>query len=191
MDGCGARGRGDTRPASQIPEDDRDYFLERRYPAFGNLVPPDVTSRAAIRGIGPIVVSGGRGAASASTWRPRSIGWERTGRGTLRQPVTMYERITDESPYEVPMRVYPGRLHHGRAVGGLRPHVDDPRVVRPRRGQLLRSRRQSARRQRAHAGSRRWVLRRPLHPRRLPGRLAEHGSGPDHRSRLRSGTTGG
>ena len=85
----------------------------------------------------------------------------------------MYARITGEDPYEVPMRIYPA-VHYidGRPVGRLRPAVHDPRPVRDRRGQLLRPRRQPARRLRADAGPGRRLLRAAAHHPRLPRRRA-------------------
>ncbi|WP_370616013.1 fumarate reductase/succinate dehydrogenase flavoprotein subunit [Mumia sp. Pv 4-285] len=108
---------GDDRPASQIPEDERDYYLERQYPAFGNLVPRDIASRAAKyvcdegRGVGP----GGLGVyldfADAIT---------RLGRDTVEAKYgnlfDMYAQITGENPYETPMRIYPA-VHY--TMGGL------------------------------------------------------------------------
>ena len=108
---------GDTRPPDQIPEDERDYFLERKYPSFGNLVPRDVASRNAKevcdegRGVGP----GGRGVyldfAEAIERLGRSVIGERYG-----NLFDMYERITGEDPYKVPMRIYPA-IHY--TMGGL------------------------------------------------------------------------
>ncbi|MGH1563482.1 fumarate reductase/succinate dehydrogenase flavoprotein subunit [Mumia sp. DW29H23] len=108
---------GDDRPASQIPEEDRDYYLERQYPSFGNLVPRDIASRAAKyvcdegRGVGP----GGLGVyldfADAIT---------RLGRDTVEAKYgnlfDMYAQITGENPYETPMRIYPA-VHY--TMGGL------------------------------------------------------------------------
>ncbi len=109
--------RGDRRPPGDIPEEERDYFLETRYPAFGNLVPRDVASRNAKavcdegRGVGP----GGRGVyldfADAIEHLGREIVEERYG-----NLFEMYERITDEDPYKVPMRIYPA-AHY--TMGGL------------------------------------------------------------------------
>ncbi len=109
--------KGDTRPPNQIPEDERDYYLERKYPSFGNLVPRDVASRNAkavcdeSRGVG----EGGLGVyldfADAS---------KRLGKKGIRERYgnlfDMYERITGENPYEVPMRIYPA-IHY--TMGGL------------------------------------------------------------------------
>jgi succinate dehydrogenase flavoprotein subunit len=107
----------DTRPPSQIPEAERDYFLERRYPAFGNLVPRDVASRAAKR-----EVDAGRGIGPLKNGVYLDFG---DAIGRLGKPVIeerysnlfeMYERITGEDPYERPMRIYPA-VHY--AMGGL------------------------------------------------------------------------
>jgi succinate dehydrogenase / fumarate reductase, flavoprotein subunit len=108
---------GDKRSPAQIPEDERDYFLERRYPAFGNLVPRDVASRAAKdvcdkgRGVGP----GGYG-----VYLDFSEAIERLGVAVIRERYgnlfDMYERITAEDPYTMPMRIYPA-IHY--TMGGL------------------------------------------------------------------------
>jgi succinate dehydrogenase / fumarate reductase, flavoprotein subunit len=108
---------GDERAPQAIPENERDYYLERIYPSFGNLVPRDVASRAAKRmcdegrGVGP----GGLGvyldfAASIDRLGKQAIA-ERYG-----NLFEMYERITGESPYETPMRIYPA-VHY--TMGGL------------------------------------------------------------------------
>jgi succinate dehydrogenase / fumarate reductase flavoprotein subunit len=107
----------DTRPPNQIPEAERDYYLERTYPSYGNLVPRDVGSRAAKRvcdegrGVGP----GGQGVyldfADAITRLGEQVIRERYG-----NLFEMYERITDENPYKVPMRIYPA-IHY--TMGGL------------------------------------------------------------------------
>ncbi len=108
---------GDERPPNLIPEEDRDYFLERRYPAFGNLVPRDVASRAikrevdAGRGVGPLKNGVYLDFGDAITRLGRSVIAERYG--NLFQ---MYERITGEDPYVVPMRIYPA-VHY--TMGGL------------------------------------------------------------------------
>src|ERR1700742_226732 len=108
---------GDDLKADRIPENERDYFLERRYPAFGNLVPRDVASRAAKamidedRGVGPrhngvyLDFAGAIGRLGEDTIRARY--------GNLFQ---MYERITGEDPYRVPMRIYPAPHY---TMGGL------------------------------------------------------------------------
>ena len=101
----------------QIPEGDRDYYLERIYPAFGNLVPRDIASRAAKnvcdegRGVGP----GGKGVYLDFADAITRLGQEaiEAKYGNL---FDMYERITGENPYEVPMRIYPA-VHY--TMGGL------------------------------------------------------------------------
>jgi succinate dehydrogenase / fumarate reductase, flavoprotein subunit len=100
-----------------IPEQDRDYYLERKYPSFGNLSPRDIASRAAKevcdegRGVGP----GGRG-----VYLDFSDAIKRLGQAAIAERYgnlfEMYERITDENPYEVPMRIYPA-AHY--TMGGL------------------------------------------------------------------------
>jgi len=107
----------DPRPPNQIPEPERDYYLERRYPAFGNLVPRDVASRAAKlevdkgRGVGPL---------KNGVYLDFKAGIERLGRHTIEERYgnlfEMYERITGEDPYQVPMRIYPA-VHY--TMGGL------------------------------------------------------------------------
>jgi len=109
--------KGDTRPASQIPEDERDYYLERRYPSFGNLVPRDVASRAAKevcdegRGVGP----GGQGVYLDFADAIRRLG-EAQVREKYGNLFDMYEEITGENAYKVPMRIYPA-VHY--TMGGL------------------------------------------------------------------------
>jgi succinate dehydrogenase / fumarate reductase, flavoprotein subunit len=108
---------GDTRKPSAIPEAERDYYLERRYPAFGNLVPRDIASRAAKgvcdegRGVGP----GGLG-----VYLDFSDAISRLGRQAIAERYgnlfEMYERITGEDPYATPMRIYPA-VHY--TMGGL------------------------------------------------------------------------
>ncbi len=109
--------RGDDRPPTEIPEDERDYYLERQYPSFGNLVPRDIASRAAKamsdaeRGVGP----GGLG-----VYLDFSDAIARLGRQTVEAKYgnlfEMYQRITGDDPYEVPMRIYPA-VHY--TMGGL------------------------------------------------------------------------
>jgi succinate dehydrogenase / fumarate reductase flavoprotein subunit len=109
--------KGDTRPANQIPEDDRDYYLERVYPSFGNLAPRDVSSRQAKYrcdeglGVGP----GGLG-----VYLDFADAIKRLGKAKIAERYgnlfEMYERITGEDPYTVPMRIYPA-VHY--AMGGL------------------------------------------------------------------------
>jgi succinate dehydrogenase / fumarate reductase, flavoprotein subunit len=111
------KARGDTRPPNEIPEDERDYYLERIYPSFGNLVPRDIASRQAKnvcdegRGVGP----GGQGVYLDFADAVRRMGREKVAEkyGNLFE---MYQRITAEDPYRVPMRIYPA-VHY--TMGGL------------------------------------------------------------------------
>ncbi len=105
------------KPPSQIPEADRDYYLERKYPSFGNLAPRDISSRSAKevcddgRGVGP----GGRG-----VYLDFSDAINRLGENVIRERYgnlfAMYEEITDDNAYQVPMRIYPA-VHY--TMGGL------------------------------------------------------------------------
>ena len=110
-------GFDDARAAGDIPEAERDYFLERKYPAFGNLVPRDVASRNA-----KTVVDEGRGVGPLKNgvYLDFSAAIERFGVETIRARYgnlfDMYERITGEDPYTVPMRIYPA-THY--TMGGL------------------------------------------------------------------------
>jgi succinate dehydrogenase / fumarate reductase flavoprotein subunit len=107
----------DQRAPSQIPEEDRDYYLERRYPSFGNLVPRDVASRAAKavtdegRGVGPTHLAVFLDFRDSINRLGRQAISERYG-----NLFEMYERITGENPYEVPMRIFPA-VHY--TMGGL------------------------------------------------------------------------
>jgi succinate dehydrogenase / fumarate reductase, flavoprotein subunit len=107
----------DPRPAHQIPEDERDYYLERRYPAFGNLVPRDIASRAAKR-----EVDAGRGVGPLKNGVYLDFGdaIDRLGKPVVEERYgnlfEMYDRITDDDPYETPMRIYPA-VHY--TMGGL------------------------------------------------------------------------
>ncbi|NIR45474.1 MAG: fumarate reductase/succinate dehydrogenase flavoprotein subunit [Gemmatimonadetes bacterium] len=107
----------DDRPPNEIPEEDRDYYLERMYPSFGNLAPRDVASRAAKR-----VVDEGRGVGptGVGVYLDFKDAIDRLGEDVIRERYgnlfEMYERITDENPYEVPMRIYPA-THY--TMGGL------------------------------------------------------------------------
>jgi succinate dehydrogenase / fumarate reductase flavoprotein subunit len=109
--------KGDKRPADQIPDADRDYFLERRYPSFGNLVPRDVASRNA-----KYVCDEGRGVGETGlgVYLDFADSIRRLGKKTIEERYgnlfDMYERITDEDPYKVPMRIYPA-IHY--TMGGL------------------------------------------------------------------------
>jgi succinate dehydrogenase / fumarate reductase flavoprotein subunit len=108
--------KGDSRRADQIPEDERDYFLERKYPSFGNLAPRDISSRAAKeacdegRGVGP----GGLG-----VYLDFADAIKRLGEDVVRERYgnlfEMYEKITGEDAYKTPMRIYPA-VHY--TMGG-------------------------------------------------------------------------
>jgi succinate dehydrogenase / fumarate reductase flavoprotein subunit len=108
---------GDKRDPRQIPENERDYFLERKYPSFGNLAPRDIASRAAKE-----VCDEGRGAGESGlgVYLDFADAIKRLGRDVIKERYgnlfEMYERITDEDPYEVPMRIYPA-AHY--TMGGL------------------------------------------------------------------------
>ena len=107
----------EKRAPHEIPENDRDYYLERKYPSFGNLSPRDIASRAAKevcdegRGVGP----GGRG-----VYLDFSAAIHRLGEKTIAERYgnlfEMYERITGENPYKIPMRIYPAPHY---TMGGL------------------------------------------------------------------------
>ena len=109
--------KGETRPPDQIPEEERDYFLERKYPSFGNLAPRDIASRAAKE-----VCDEGRGVGKSGlgVYLDFADAIRRLGEETIRERYgnlfEMYQRITDENPYEVPMRIYPA-VHY--TMGGL------------------------------------------------------------------------
>jgi succinate dehydrogenase / fumarate reductase flavoprotein subunit len=109
--------KGDKRPPDQIPEAERDYYLERRYPSFGNLVPRDVASRNAKqvcdegRGVGETGLGVYLDFADAIERLSEHVIAERYG-----NLFEMYERITGENPYKVPMRIYPA-MHY--TMGGL------------------------------------------------------------------------
>jgi succinate dehydrogenase / fumarate reductase flavoprotein subunit len=108
---------GDTRKAADISDDERDYYLERKYPTYGNLAPRDISSRSAKevcdegRGVGP----GGRGVYLDFSDAIKRLGADKIAEkyGNLFE---MYERITAEDPYRVPMRIYPASHY---TMGGL------------------------------------------------------------------------
>jgi succinate dehydrogenase / fumarate reductase flavoprotein subunit len=107
----------DRRPPAQIPEGERDYYLERKYPSFGNLAPRDISSRAAKE-----VCDEGRGVGETGlgVYLDFADAISRLGMQTIRERYgnlfEMYQRITDENPYEAPMRIYPA-VHY--TMGGL------------------------------------------------------------------------
>src|SRR6185436_4680329 len=130
--------KGDTRKANEIPEDERDYYLERKYPAFGNLVPRDVASRAAKErcdagyGVGTskqavsmdyadaIVRYGKIECSKLAIENPTPEDIRHHGIEVVKEKYgnlfDMYQKITAENPYEVPMRIYPA-VHY--TMGGL------------------------------------------------------------------------
>jgi succinate dehydrogenase / fumarate reductase flavoprotein subunit len=109
--------KGDTRPSAQIPDDERDYFLERKYPSFGNLAPRDISSRSAKevcdegRGVGP----GGLG-----VYLDFADSIKRLGENKIRERYgnlfEIYHQITGENAYQMPMRIFPA-VHY--TMGGL------------------------------------------------------------------------
>jgi succinate dehydrogenase / fumarate reductase flavoprotein subunit len=109
--------KGDKRPPGQIPESERDYYLERKYPSFGNLAPRDIASRGAKE-----VCDEGRGVGESGlgVYLDFADAIKRLGEGVIRERYgnlfEMYQRITDEDPYKVPMRIYPA-VHY--TMGGL------------------------------------------------------------------------
>jgi succinate dehydrogenase / fumarate reductase flavoprotein subunit len=111
------RRTGDQRPPTQIPEAERDYYLERKYPSFGNLVPRDVASRNA-----KSVCDDGKGVGETglAVYLDFADAITRLGKNVIREKYgnlfDMYLKITDEDPYQVPMRIYPA-VHY--TMGGL------------------------------------------------------------------------
>src|SRR4029078_6143574 len=111
------RKQDDNRPPQQIPEAERDYYLERKYPSFGNLVPRDVASRNA-----KVVCDEGRGVGESvlAVYLDFADSIQRLGHDVIKARYgnlfDMYRKITDEDPYTVPMRIYPA-VHY--TMGGL------------------------------------------------------------------------
>ncbi len=109
--------KGDTRSPSEIPEAERDYYLERRYPSYGNLAPRDISSRAA-----KVVCDEGRGVGPTglAVYLDFADAINRDGEAVIREKYgnlfQMYQKITDDNPYETPMRIYPA-VHY--TMGGL------------------------------------------------------------------------
>ncbi|MCG8455036.1 MAG: succinate dehydrogenase (quinone) flavoprotein subunit, partial [Holophagales bacterium] len=108
---------GDQRAVRDIPEEERDYYLERKYPTYGNLAPRDIASRAAKEACD---AGRGVGATGRGVYLDFADSIQRLGRDTIEARYgnlfEMYERITGENGYEVPMRIYPA-LHY--TMGGL------------------------------------------------------------------------
>ncbi len=111
------KNKGDRRSAGSIPEEERDYFLERRYPAFGNLVPRDIASRAAKT---EVDAGKGVGPTGQSVYLDFRDSIARKGEDKIRAEYgnlfDMYHQITDENGYKVPMRIYPAPHY---TMGGL------------------------------------------------------------------------
>ncbi|MEZ4588569.1 MAG: fumarate reductase/succinate dehydrogenase flavoprotein subunit [Gemmatimonadales bacterium] len=111
------KSKGDGRRPGEIPEAERDYYLERKYPSFGNLAPRDIASRSAKE-----VCDDGRGVGETGlgVYLDFADAIRRLGEDTIRERYgnlfEMYERITGENPYRVPMRIYPA-VHY--TMGGL------------------------------------------------------------------------
>jgi succinate dehydrogenase / fumarate reductase flavoprotein subunit len=109
--------KGDRRPPEQIPEDERDYYLERKYPSFGNLVPRDVASRNAKQACDE---GRGVGESGLAVYLDFTDAVKRLGADVVREKYgnlfQMYQKITDEDAYKVPMRIYPA-IHY--TMGGL------------------------------------------------------------------------
>ena len=109
--------KGDQRSANDIPESERDYYLERKYPSYGNLAPRDISSRAAKQ-----VCDEGRGVGETGkgVYLDFSEAIKKLGESVIRERYgnlfDMYEKITGENPYKVPMRIYPA-VHY--TMGGL------------------------------------------------------------------------
>ncbi|MEW6237776.1 MAG: fumarate reductase/succinate dehydrogenase flavoprotein subunit [Candidatus Omnitrophota bacterium] len=109
--------KGDKRPPNKIPEDERDYFLERKYPSYGNLAPRDISSRSAKE-----VCDEGRGVGESGygVYLDFRDAINRLGEDVISERYgnlfQMYEKITDENPYKVPMRIFPAPHY---TMGGL------------------------------------------------------------------------
>ncbi len=111
------KAKGDKRPANQIPENERDYYLERKYPSFGNLSPRDISSRSAKE-----ACDDGRGVASTGygVYLDFADAIKRLGKDAIEERYgnlfEMYERITGDDPYTTPMMIYPASHY---TMGGL------------------------------------------------------------------------
>lgn len=109
--------KGDRRLPHEIPDEERDYFLERKYPRYGNLAPRDIASRSAKE-----VCDEGRGVGESGwgVYLDFREAWKRLGRSVLEERYgnlfEMYQKITGENPYESPMRIYPAPHY---TMGGL------------------------------------------------------------------------
>ena len=120
--------KGDKRPPDQIPEDERDYYLERKYPSYGNLAPRDISSRAAKE-----VCDDGRGVGVSGygVYLDFADSLKRLGKQTIVERYgnlfDMYEKITGEDGYKDPNAdISSSALRHGRSLGRLQPHEQSP-----------------------------------------------------------------
>jgi hypothetical protein len=183
----------ETRPADQIPEEDRDYYLERIYPSFGNLAPRDVSSRAAKRmvdagqGVGPLKNGVYLDFADAIGRLGKDVIEERYG-----NLFDMYERITGESPYVVPMRIYPASHY---TMGGLwvdyELQTTIPGSVRAGEANFSDHGANRLGCLGADAGSVGRLLRAAVHDRPVPGRPAQQAGSRHEPSRVRQDPAGG
>jgi len=111
------KNKGDKRNPNQIPENERDYYLERKYPAYGNLAPRDISSRSAKEACD---AGHGVGETGFGVYLDFTDAFKRVGKGVIAERYgnlfEMYERITGEDPYSVPMRIYPAPHY---TMGGL------------------------------------------------------------------------
>ena len=168
---------GDTRPPSQIPESDRDYYLERKYPSFGNLVPRDVASRNAKAQCDE---EKGVGDTALAVYLDFADAIKRDGKETIERKYgnlfQMYEKITGDDPYTTPMMIYPA-VHY--TMGGL--WVDYnlmsnvPGLFVIGEANFSGPRRQPPWGERPHAGPCRRLFRAALYHRRLPEQRTEDG----------------
>ena len=160
---------GDKRPPSQIPESERDYYLENKYPSFGNLVPRDVASRNAKA---QCDMGKGVGETGFAVYLDFKDAIKRDGKDVIAQKYgnlfQMYEKITASNPYEEPMMIYPAvSLCHGRTVGRLQPDEHVAGAFCSGRSQFFRPRRQSSGRQCPDAGTGGRLFRHSIYHRRI------------------------
>ena len=163
--------KGDKRVPAEIPEDERDYYLERKYPSYGNLAPRDISSRAAKQ-----VCDEGRGVGESGlgVYLDFSDAIKRLGRATIEERYgnlfDMYHEITHENAYQTPMRIFPVIARHdGRVVGRLQSDEQSAGVIRHRRGEFLRPRREPLGASALMQGLGRRLFRAPLYHRELSG----------------------
>ncbi|MEZ5951598.1 MAG: succinate dehydrogenase (quinone) flavoprotein subunit [Planctomycetaceae bacterium] len=165
------RNKDDKRAPEQIPEAERDYYLERRYPAFGNMVPRDIASRAAKERCDAGYGVGETGMSVYLDFQHAHPGTGKSGhRGRYGNPVPYVQENHGRGLLPGADENLSGSaLHHGRPVGGLQPAEYDSRSVRAGRSQFFRSRSQSPGGFRLDAGVGRRLFRRSLHRGRSSG----------------------